>query len=128
MSTKLTKRRFTNKPIEAFLKIAAETPVDPTDPNSLTYAEKLAFHAWRKALSNERDSFQWATLVLDRTEGKVVNELKVSDAGKIVEQIVARLMGQGLDTEQVINFLTTVGIDQKYIPSMDFDAEAELVN
>lgn len=130
MSESLAVKKKTNrmaKPVEAFLRIAADMQLDPDDPNSFTYAERLALHAWKKALSNDRDSFKWAELVLDRTEGKVANELKIEDAGRLVEQIISKLSNSGMNLPQILTFLQAMGVEQQYIPDNDF-IDAEVIN
>lgn len=114
------------KPIQGFMQVISDTPIDPNDPESITYAERLAQHAWEQALSEGKDSIKWAALLLERTEGKVPNEHRLEDAHKLVDQITAKLMQSGLDLAEVQKMLEAMGVDRKYLPTVDY-VEGELV-
>ncbi len=130
MSESLAKRRQKYKipkPIEGFMKAIADTPMDPNDPESITYAEYLAQRMWIKAISDDNDAVKWASMLIERTEGKVPNEHRMEDANKLVEQITAKMLQSGMGITDIHKTLEALGIDKKYLPAPDF-VEGELVN
>jgi len=101
-------------PVSNFLKILANE--NSEDQPDLTNAEMLARKAWRKALSDDKDSLHWTVLLLDRIEGKVNQVVTVDNPNAIVEQLYTKLAINGMSEEQIRTTLIGMGVDEGFLP------------
>lgn len=111
-----SQRRAAKKysPVSNFLKIIANEASEEFP--DLTNAEVLAKKAWAKATSDDRDSLHWAVMLMDRVEGRVAQEVKVSDPNAIVEQLYVKLAVNGMSNGQIRETLIGMGVDESLLP------------
>lgn len=128
----MSKDIVTRKPrlpnnFKTLLEVVANAPLDKNDPESMSYAEALALHTWKQALSDGRNSHQWASLLMDRAFGKVPTEVKV-ETTVLVETIASKLLSQGMSAEQIKLFLSAAGVEDRLLGAVEEAIDAEIID